>query len=111
MVSIGIVFRIVVATFTEFFDVYASFCSVVSDEYFLDIRHVWDVKIDGVDGSLKNRSRFALRIAPYKVPQFVQMIITIYRVQDYQVRIINPRWPPKIQDGCQEIQFFDISAS
>ena len=34
-----------------------------------------------------------------------------YRVQAYQVSIVNPRWPPKIQDGRHEIQFFDISTS
>ena len=44
-----------------------------------------------------------------KVPKFVQMIFTIYRVQAYQVTIVNSRWPPKIQDGSHEIQFFDIS--
>ena len=46
-----------------------------------------------------------------KVPTLVQMIDTIYRVQDYQVPIVNPRWPPKIQDGHHDIQFFDISTS
>ena len=46
-----------------------------------------------------------------KVPKLVQMIVTIYRVQAYQVPIVNPRWPPKIQDGRHEIQFFDISTS
>ena len=39
------------------------------------------------------------------------MIVTIYRVQAYQVPIVNPRWPPKIQDGRHEIKFFDISTS
>ena len=33
----------------------------------------------------------------------VQMIVTIYRVQAYQVPIVNPRGPPKIQDGRHEI--------
>ena len=46
-----------------------------------------------------------------KVPTFVQMIVTIYRVQAYQVPIANPRWPPEIEDGCHEIEFFDISTS
>ena len=40
-----------------------------------------------------------------KVPKLVQMIVTIYRVQAYQVPIVNPRWLPKIQDGCHEIPF------
>ena len=31
------------------------------------------------------------------------MIVTIYGVQAYQVPIVNPRWPPKIQDGHHEI--------
>ena len=39
------------------------------------------------------------------------MIVTIYRVQAYQVLILNPIWPPKIQDGRHEIQLFDISTS
>ena len=30
-----------------------------------------------------------------KVPKLVQMIVTIYRVQAYQVPIVNPRWPPR----------------
>ena len=30
-----------------------------------------------------------------KVPKLVQMIVTKYRVQAYQVPIENPRWPPK----------------
>ena len=38
-----------------------------------------------------------------KVPKLVQMIVTIYRVQSYQVPIVNPKWPPKFQDGRQEI--------
>ena len=46
-----------------------------------------------------------------QVPKSVQMIVTIYRVQAYQVPIVNPRWPTKIQDGRHEIQFFDISTS
>ena len=46
-----------------------------------------------------------------KVPNLAQMIVTIYRVQDYQVPITNPWWPPKIQDGRKEFQFFDIFAS
>ena len=46
-----------------------------------------------------------------KVPKLVQMIVTIYRVQAYQVPIFNPRWPPKILDGRHEIQFFYISTS
>ena len=45
-----------------------------------------------------------------KVPKLVQMIVTLYRVQAYQVPIVNPRWSPKIQDGRHEIQFFDIFA-
>ena len=33
-----------------------------------------------------------------KVPKLVQMIVTIlYRIQAYEVPIVNPRWPPKIQ--------------
>ena len=46
-----------------------------------------------------------------EVPTLVQMIVTIDRVQAYQVPIANPRWPPKIQDDLSEIQFFDISRS
>ena len=42
-----------------------------------------------------------------KVAKLVQMIVTIYRVQAYQVSIVNP----KIQDGRHEIQLFDISTS
>ena len=39
-----------------------------------------------------------------KVPKLVQiMIVTIYRLQAYQVPIVNQRWPSKIQDGRQEI--------
>ena len=46
-----------------------------------------------------------------KVPKLVQMIVTIYRVQAYQVPIVNRRLPPKIQDGRHEIKFFYISTS
>ena len=46
-----------------------------------------------------------------KVPTLVKMSFTIYRVQAYQVPIVNQRWPPKIQDGRHEIQLFDISTS
>ena len=46
-----------------------------------------------------------------RVLKLVQMIVTIYRVQAYQVPIVNPKWPPKIQDERHEIQFFDISKS
>ena len=46
-----------------------------------------------------------------KVPKFVQMIVTIYRVLACQLPIVNPRWPPIIQDGRHQIQFFDISTS
>ena len=38
----------------------------------------------------------------------VLMSVTIYRAQDYKVPIVNPRWPPKIQDGRHEIQFGDL---
>ena len=31
------------------------------------------------------------------------LFVSIYRVQAYQVPIVNPRWPPKIQNGRQEI--------
>ena len=41
-----------------------------------------------------------------KVPRLVQMIVTIYRVQAFQVPIVNPRWPPKIQDGRND--FFNF---
>ena len=41
-----------------------------------------------------------------KVQKLVQMIVTIYRLQAYQVPIVNPRWPPKFQDGRLEVQFF-----
>ena len=44
-----------------------------------------------------------------KVPKWVQMIVTLYRIQAYlayQVPIVNPRLPPKVQDGRHEIQFF-----
>ena len=37
-----------------------------------------------------------------KVPTWVQMIFTIHRVQAYQVPIVNPSLPPKIQDGRHE---------
>ena len=37
------------------------------------------------------------------------MIVSMYRVQDYKVPIVNPRWPPKIQDGRYEIHFFTFS--
>ena len=30
----------------------------------------------------------------------------LYRVQAYQVSIVNPRWPSNIQDGRHKIQFF-----
>ena len=46
-----------------------------------------------------------------KVLSLVQMIVTIYTVQAYQVPIVNPRWPPKSQVGRHEITFFDISTS
>ena len=46
-----------------------------------------------------------------KVPKLVQMIVTIYRVQAYQVPIVNPKWPPKVQDDRHGIQVFDISTS
>ena len=46
-----------------------------------------------------------------KVPKLVQMVVTIYRVQAYQVPIFNPRWPPKIQHGLHECKLFDISTS
>ena len=39
------------------------------------------------------------------------MIIFMNRVQGYKAPIVIPRWPPKIQDGRQEIQFFYISTS
>ena len=42
-----------------------------------------------------------------KVPTLVQMIVTII----YRVPIVNPRWPPKIQDGRNEFLFVDISTS
>ena len=38
-----------------------------------------------------------------KVPKLVQIIVTIYRLHAYQVPIVNPRWPPLIQDGRHEI--------
>ena len=37
------------------------------------------------------------------------MNFTIYRVQAYQVPIVNPRWPPKIQDEHHEIFFFFLT--
>ena len=46
-----------------------------------------------------------------KVPKLVQIIVTIYRVQGYQVPIVNPRRPPNIQYGRHKIKFFDIFAS
>ena len=47
-----------------------------------------------------------------KVRKLLQMIVTINRVQEYQVPIVKPRWSPKIQDGRYEIQlgiFFTFS--
>jgi len=41
-----------------------------------------------------------------KVPKLVQMIVTMYRVQGYQVPIVKPRLPQKIQYCHHEIQFF-----
>ena len=38
-----------------------------------------------------------------KVPNLVQIIVTIYRVQGYKIPIVNPRLPRKIQDGRHEI--------
>ena len=38
-----------------------------------------------------------------KVPKFIQMIVTIYRVLAYQVPIVNPRWLLKIQDGRKKL--------
>ena len=46
-----------------------------------------------------------------KASELVKIIVTIYRVQAYQVPIVNPRWQPKIQDGRHEIHVFDISTS
>ena len=50
-----------------------------------------------------------------KVPKLVQIIdTTVYRVQGYNVAIVNLRWPSKIQVGRHEIQvclFFYILAS
>ena len=46
-----------------------------------------------------------------QVPKLVQMSVTVYRVQVYQVPIVNPTWPPKIQDGRHERFFFVISTS
>ena len=46
-----------------------------------------------------------------KARKLVEMTGTIYRIQGLKVIIVNPRWPPKIQDGRHEIQFFDIFAS
>ena len=34
-----------------------------------------------------------------KVTTLVQRIVTIYKVEAYQVPIVNPRWPEKIQNG------------
>ena len=47
-----------------------------------------------------------------KATKLVQMIVSIcveYRVK--KIPIVNPRWPPKIQDGRHENQLFDIFAS
>ena len=41
----------------------------------------------------------------------VEIIGTIYRIQGYKVLIVNPRWPPKIQDGRHKFHFFDIFAA
>ena len=38
-----------------------------------------------------------------KGPKLVQTIVTIYRVQAYQVPVVNQRWLTKIQDGSHEI--------
>jgi len=46
-----------------------------------------------------------------KVPKLVQMIVTIYRVQAYQVPIFNPRWPQKSKMAATIFSFFDISTS
>ena len=46
-----------------------------------------------------------------KVPELVQMIVSIYRLQADQVPIVSLRLPPKIQDIHHEIQFFEILTS
>ena len=40
-----------------------------------------------------------------KVPNLVQIIAAIYRVQGYKLPIVNLRWLRKIQDGRHEIYF------
>ena len=45
-----------------------------------------------------------------KVPNLVQIIVTIYRVQGYQVHIVNPRWSPKSKMAAMKFSF-DIFAS
>ena len=45
-----------------------------------------------------------------KVPTLVQMIVAIYRVQAYQVPIVNPRWLPKSKMAATNF-FVDISTS
>ena len=41
-----------------------------------------------------------------KITKLVQMIVTIYIVQAYQLPIVNPIWPLKIQDVLHQLQFF-----
>ena len=40
-----------------------------------------------------------------KVPKLVQMIVTIYRVQAYQIPIVNPWWPQKSKMAATKFSF------
>ena len=46
-----------------------------------------------------------------KVSKLVQMVVTINRLQAYQVPIVNPRRPPKSKLAATKLSFFDISTS
>ena len=47
----------------------------------------------------KNGKNMTIGVSIVQFVIKVQMIVTIYRVQDYEVLIVNPRRLPKIQDG------------
>ena len=46
-----------------------------------------------------------------KAPKLVQIIVTIFLVQAYQVPIVNPKWQPKSKMAATKFSFFDISTS
>ena len=45
-----------------------------------------------------------------KVPKLVQIIVTIYRVQAYQVPIINQRWPQKSNLAAKKVSFWTFQS-